>query len=551
MRYKLARVLLALFALCALTSASLAQRGRPTPIPDSDGDGINDAADACPFEFGLPSLNGCPDTDGDGFANNVDQCPREPGRNQGCPTPPSGGSSPGQPADASPGGSGQPNQQPQAPAETAPEPTRAPSFRPPPAPARGCVVTPATDTQVNLRRAPSTRAEVGERLSVGEQRPAHFKTADAARVLWYAVMGRAGLLFASGQAVAAQGPDCPDLPDLSLDGLPDPLEGQGLDVRGFGDYERRSVVDGEGRNCLLLAPTNIARPVLNLCVDEEEGFDLGLLSGMDFSFDEDEAAQDGKRLIRYALNPLAGRLGDGSVVPDPSQLAPEDLLQGVEIDLSLLGDEAEDPLGGLVLDTQSGKAKCFPGDSECKKKALAELVAQVAPFLFYLLNASQAIKFGYVLPPPPPPQVPPTPTPGPQVVDNPNACLLGSTDASGLAYAQPFQPQSFPLVYSESPFQGLILQFINLFALSDVRLSADVPDAIVSYMRLAAFLNKGSVISPVAEAETDAESLSLDLSVGFYPLLVVNVELDYQPYAVGVDKTPENTLIIRCQQIIK
>jgi hypothetical protein len=33
--------------------------------PDTDGDGIQDSADACPDVFGF-TLNGCPDTDGDG-----------------------------------------------------------------------------------------------------------------------------------------------------------------------------------------------------------------------------------------------------------------------------------------------------------------------------------------------------------------------------------------------------------------------------------------------------------------------------------------------------
>jgi hypothetical protein len=33
--------------------------------PDTDGDGIQDSADACPDVFGLAALNGCPDTDGD------------------------------------------------------------------------------------------------------------------------------------------------------------------------------------------------------------------------------------------------------------------------------------------------------------------------------------------------------------------------------------------------------------------------------------------------------------------------------------------------------
>jgi hypothetical protein len=41
--------------------------------PDTDGDGIQDSADACPDVFGLAALNGCPDTDGDGIKD--DACP--------------------------------------------------------------------------------------------------------------------------------------------------------------------------------------------------------------------------------------------------------------------------------------------------------------------------------------------------------------------------------------------------------------------------------------------------------------------------------------------
>jgi hypothetical protein len=42
--------------------------------PDTDGDGIQDSADACPDVFGLAALNGCPDTD-DGIADKDDACP--------------------------------------------------------------------------------------------------------------------------------------------------------------------------------------------------------------------------------------------------------------------------------------------------------------------------------------------------------------------------------------------------------------------------------------------------------------------------------------------
>lgn len=59
------------------------------PIPDTDKDGINDEEDACPFEPGLPKYKGCPipDTDKDGLNDEEDECPNIAGliANKGCP----------------------------------------------------------------------------------------------------------------------------------------------------------------------------------------------------------------------------------------------------------------------------------------------------------------------------------------------------------------------------------------------------------------------------------------------------------------------------------
>lgn len=61
----------------------------PMPEPkDSDNDGIIDAEDDCPYEAGVPELNGCPeptDTDGDGFVDEDDECPNVAGTVNGCP----------------------------------------------------------------------------------------------------------------------------------------------------------------------------------------------------------------------------------------------------------------------------------------------------------------------------------------------------------------------------------------------------------------------------------------------------------------------------------
>ena len=61
----------------------------PMPEPkDSDNDGIIDAEDDCPYEAGVPELDGCPepvDTDGDGVIDEEDNCPDVAGTVNGCP----------------------------------------------------------------------------------------------------------------------------------------------------------------------------------------------------------------------------------------------------------------------------------------------------------------------------------------------------------------------------------------------------------------------------------------------------------------------------------
>jgi outer membrane protein OmpA-like peptidoglycan-associated protein len=55
--------------------------------PDTDGDGVPDNMDKCPEVAGLKMLHGCPDRDGDGTADKDDACPDVPGpkTNAGCP----------------------------------------------------------------------------------------------------------------------------------------------------------------------------------------------------------------------------------------------------------------------------------------------------------------------------------------------------------------------------------------------------------------------------------------------------------------------------------
>lgn len=63
----------------------------PTPVlattKDSDGDGIIDSLDPCPYLKGSATSGGCPDTDGDGITDMNDRCPLKAGSNTngGCP----------------------------------------------------------------------------------------------------------------------------------------------------------------------------------------------------------------------------------------------------------------------------------------------------------------------------------------------------------------------------------------------------------------------------------------------------------------------------------
>lgn len=61
--------------------------GCPSKQLDSDGDGIPDTQDHCIYLKGLKALNGCPDTDQDGISDVEDHCPYLKGvlANNGCP----------------------------------------------------------------------------------------------------------------------------------------------------------------------------------------------------------------------------------------------------------------------------------------------------------------------------------------------------------------------------------------------------------------------------------------------------------------------------------
>lgn len=554
--------------LLAPASVSVAQRGRPTPIPDSDGDGVTDPSDACPSVPGPPHFSGCPDTDLDGFPDNVDQCPAVPGRSQGCPEQAPDGAQPAQPAE-SPAGQPPSDGASSAPVPN-PTPTPARRFTRPPAPERGCVVTPTEDTAVNLRRSPGTDAPVDDRLPSGEQRPAHFKTFDAARTVWYAVMSAPGLLFASSQAVTAQGPDCSTLPELALDGPPDPLAGQGLSLRGFDDYDLRSTTDQAGHRCLLLAPRRSALPPLHLCADETAGFSLDSLSDAGFSFsevDETDEQAEGQPRLTYAFEPVGGTTDVVDIIADPSQFTPDDLLDGVEVVLRLVAEGgAELPIGGLVLETQSAKTSCFPGDNTCQQRSLAERLGQLAPFLFYLFNEHKTLKFGFALPLSPealPPAPAPTEQPMPTSQGGPNPfCLYVAVSESNQPVFETFQPLIFPLFYADntptSITTNLHFMFGPVVTISESALIAEVLDASVDFLWMATWLSTITVedefdgFDEYQKAKVGKPSKSypyakLDLPAGFYPAIAAEVHLDNIANTMGLDTIPGNTLVVRCE----
>lgn len=72
---------------CPYEMGSLDNDGCPVAPLDTDGDGIADANDMCPKYAGKANLNGCPpDTDGDGVHDGKDLCPSVKGsrKDKGC-----------------------------------------------------------------------------------------------------------------------------------------------------------------------------------------------------------------------------------------------------------------------------------------------------------------------------------------------------------------------------------------------------------------------------------------------------------------------------------
>ena len=80
---------LSLFLIFLMVSVVLTPLG--AYAADSDGDGIEDALDDCPWASGTSTTDrdGCPDSDGDGVDDSIDDCPFAAGNSSvdrdGCP----------------------------------------------------------------------------------------------------------------------------------------------------------------------------------------------------------------------------------------------------------------------------------------------------------------------------------------------------------------------------------------------------------------------------------------------------------------------------------
>jgi outer membrane protein OmpA-like peptidoglycan-associated protein len=72
---------------CNTDAPKKASKTEAAKVQDSDGDGVPDNVDECPYVAGRPEFFGCPDSDGDGIGDSKDKCPfdKGPASNQGCP----------------------------------------------------------------------------------------------------------------------------------------------------------------------------------------------------------------------------------------------------------------------------------------------------------------------------------------------------------------------------------------------------------------------------------------------------------------------------------
>jgi hypothetical protein len=127
----------------SMTLNAFAQAG---PEPDRDGDGVPDSIDRCISEAGPASNNGCPltaptiaDRDGDGVADDADQCPDTYGANfnNGCPV-----------------------QETATPEPEAQPPTTSTVIQPTLPTSGNCVAATVGTSRVNVRRSPSTTADI-------------------------------------------------------------------------------------------------------------------------------------------------------------------------------------------------------------------------------------------------------------------------------------------------------------------------------------------------------------------------------------------------------
>lgn len=219
---------------------------QPPPPADSDGDGLPDSDDQCPNQAGPRENRGCPvmliatpqpepPPPGVQPPQNPDEIapvplePTVPPNNNDVPNqPPADSDVPNQtPADPPPPGepTGNPGDlapSPLLPTVTPDMPTEPPPFQPPLLPSDACYVTPATNNNVNVRKAPAMSADVIGSLNAGVVYEAMGYVFDGTDS-WFVLNtyeGFAGDIGYSARAALLTTTDCPQIaPPLVPDEL--------------------------------------------------------------------------------------------------------------------------------------------------------------------------------------------------------------------------------------------------------------------------------------------------------------------------------------------
>ena len=321
---------------------------------------------------------------------------------------------------------------------------------------------------------------------------------------------------------------------------------------GFAGYSTEDGADDRGRPFKRLIPPTPDLPTLMVFELPTGGIELGLPPDSPFAFGRNTPAKRGIVFETFMV------FGDGRKVstkngnlpalpeaPDFGALTPEQVVDALQIDMNVfdaLGVPM--PLGGVVLEVQSGKKSCFPGTGDCNKDK--EPKGEVTPFLFMLEGNDTTFHLAgaaFLLPPATEPA--PTPTATPTIISNETAfsgCIFAKNAGGGQAAgSQEFKNFSAPVFYSDHPTASeQIFLFANLFTITKVRLTVKVSDIQSAYLRLAAF---ATIDNSPENIGFGTNSLAIDLNIGHYFFMVAS----FKPQQFF--NTLQGTLTISCNQL--